>query len=402
MEIGVGISTEKNQQLAIREAIQTAKASITANTVDFALVFGTAEFSYAGVLKTIAGLLPGTSIIGSSSPAIICNKGVFDHGLAVMLIKYSEEIQYHTGYAVDIRRKDSVKAGEEFGEKICTGFQQIPRSAGLIFYNSSMAEGGNFSSGLQEKIGRSFPLIGAFVSNGIHALHTQLYFNQEVFNDSCVGVLWGGKLTYSLGVRHGWKPLGKPHTITSSVGNIVAKIDDEPAAMLYSNYLGFDLSRLRKELKHISVFYPLGLSLQGEKEYLLRNILSIEDDGSLICQGNVPEQSTVRVMIGTPETCLDAAEQATEDALQNFTLPPLGAKKGKIKRCAIVLSSYSRYVFLKRQITREAERIKKKLGNEIPMIGIYTSGELAPLRASSYRGQLYFHNQTITVLLIGG
>jgi len=48
------------------------------------------------------------------------------------------------------------------------------------------------------------------------------------------------------------------------------------------------------------------------------------------------------------------------------------------------------------------EIIKEKLGKDTPIIGIYTYGEQAPLRAVNYQGRGYFHNQTIAILGIGG
>jgi hypothetical protein len=144
------------------------------------------------------------------------------------------------------------------------------------------------------------------------------------------------------------------------------------------------------------------VDIPGEDEYLLRNIISIENDGSLICQGNVPEGNAIRIMIGTKETCLEAAQQAAEEANSNFSGPIMGFKKQQIKKFALVFSSYSRYNLLRRMANKEIEIIRSILGKETPIAGIYTSGELALLREASYRGQLYFHNQTVTVLLIGG
>jgi len=38
----------------------------------------------------------------------------------------------------------------------------------------------------------------------------------------------------------------------------------------------------------------------------------------------------------------------------------------------------------------------------MPIIGFYTYGEQAPLKAISYHGHAYSHNQTIAVLALGG
>jgi hypothetical protein len=402
MDIGLGTSVDKNPLVAVKEAMRQAKAGLESETADLSIVFASGDFSYSSILKTIAGLMPGISIIGSSGTGIISSHGIQQHGLSLLLIHLSEEMFIHSSYSDNLSSKESLRAGEELGEKLVTGLHNVPRSFSTVFYNGSMGESSNFAYGLQEKLGRSFPLIGAFLTNPIHSLRTHLYLNQEAFTDACVGMIWGGKINFGIGTKHGWKPLGKPHTVTSSVGNVVSRIDDQPAVQLYADYLGTEVSKLKKELKHISILYPIGLDVPGEEEYLLRNIISIENDGAFICQGNVPEGTSIRIMIGTIETCLEAARQAAEEAASNFTGPIMGYKKPQIKKFALVFSSFSRYNLLRSMAGKEIEIIKTALGEDTPIAGVYTSGELAPLREAAYRGQLYFHNQTVTVLIIGG
>ena len=312
MDIGLGTSVDKNPLVAVKEAMRQAKEGIGNETADLSIVFASGDFSYSSILKTLAGLMPGISIIGSSGTGIISSHGIQQHGLSLLLIRLSEGMFIHSSYSDNLSAKESLRAGEELGEKLMSGLHNIPRSFSTIFYNGSMGESSNFAYGLQEKLGRSFPLVGAFLTDPIRSLRTHLLLNQDAFTDACVGMIWGGKLNFGIGTKHGWKPLGKPHTVTSSVGNVVSTIDDQPAVQLYADYLGTEVSELKKELKHISVLYPMGLDVPGENEYLLRNIISIENDGALICRGNIPEGTSIRIMIGTNETCLEATRQAAE------------------------------------------------------------------------------------------
>ena len=167
------------------------------------------------------------------------------------------------------------------------------------------------------------------------------------------------------------------------------------ASKLYEEYFSYSLNELKKELKHISVLYPIGIYLAGEKEYLLRNILSIQDDGAIVFQGEVPENSEIRLMIGTKESALEATRQAFKEAKKNLI--------GKTISFFLIFDSISRYILLGRNALQELEILKNELDNQaIPIIGLYTYGEQAPLTAINYRGRAYFHNQTITVLAIGG
>jgi hypothetical protein len=311
-----------------------------------------------------------------------------------MLLSLPKDVYLNTACVKQINAQSITNAGELLGEKLMDGFKNIRRDLGMLFCDGLMPQSSTIIYGLQEKLGRSFPLVGASASNNPASLKTYLYFNQEVYSDAACGLLWGGKLNFGLGIKHGWKFLGKARTITKSAGNVIYEIDAAPAARVYEEYLDCDLLKLRKELKYISIFYPIGIYLPGEEEYLLRNILSIEDDGSLHLHGNAPQGSQIRLMIGTKESCLQATEQSVEEV-----------KKGLLGRPGnfiFVFDSLSRYILLGRQAKKELDIIKEGLGQDIPMIGLYTLGEQAPLRAIGYRGRAYFHNQTITILAIGG
>ena len=394
IKVGLGIGTAKDTLQATKEAIEQARSNMQNEKIALAIVFSSIEFAHPTVLKTISKLLGAVDIVGCSSLAIISNRGIFKHGLIIMLLSLPKGVYLNTACVKEINKKSITNAGEELGERLLYGFKDIPRDLSVLFCDGLISEGPSFIYGLQEKLGRSFPLVGASASHNLTLQRTYLYRNQEVFNDGACGILWGGKLNFGLGIKHGWKLLGKPRTVTKSEGNIVYEIDGAPAAKLYEEYLACDLNKLRKELKYISIFYPIGIYLTGEEEYLLRNILSIENDGSLRLHGNVPQGSLIRLMIGTKESCLAATRQATEEVKKSLL--------GRPYNFILVFDSISRYILLGRQAEKELEIIKEELGKDIPIIGLYTYGEQAPLRAINYQGRSYFHNQTIAILGIGG
>lgn len=398
MNAGLGFSSAKDTGLAAQEALSSAKIGL-AGTADLAVVFSSSDMASNSLLKTISGLLPDVPIIGSSSTIIIADSGLSKHGVIILLLSFSEGTYFNTAVTRGLTLRANL-AGEELGDKLLYGFKDVRRSLGLVFSDALTEVSSDFIFGLQERLGKSFPLTGSSASEDT-PLKSQLFFGDSITNDACVGILWGGKFNFGLGIKHGWKPLGKPHTVTKASGNIVDEIDARPAVKFYQDYLGCDLARLKKVLKQVSIFYPIGLNLSGEAEYLLRNILSIENNGAIRFQGDVPESSTIRLMIGTRETCLEATRIAAVEAKNS--MPEIHGREpdGKKTKIALVFSSISRYMLLKRDAARELKIIKEVLGPDIPILGLYTHGELAPLRAINYRGQVYFHNQAVTVLIIG-
>ena len=393
MNIGLGFSESKDQIQATNDAIAQALVALGNLHASLAFIFTTTEFANPIVLKTANNLLEGIPILGCSSLSIITNKGIFKHGFAVLLINLNQEIFFNIASIKDINKKNPAINGNELGEKLLYGCKNVHRSLNLIFLDGLVTGTTNLINGIQEKLGRGFPLLGASASDNLAFHKTYQYFNNELLSESCCGILFGGKLSFGIGIKHGWSPLGKMRYITKSNGNVIEEIDNKPAVKLYEDYLAKDTMELFKELRRVSIFYPIGIYLEGEREYLLRNIISIKDDGSLVTQGDVPENSKIRLMISTKDSCLNATADSCKDAKNN-----LGNKKIKF---VMVFDSTSRFSILNRQRKKELSIIKEVFGENTPLIGIYTYGEQAPLNSINYLGRSYFHNQSISVLAVG-
>jgi hypothetical protein len=391
IQLGIGLSKGKNPVLAAKEATKVALADMRNVKIDLAIVFSSADLSCEALLKAIRDALGEyIPVIGCSGLAIIFNQNIYRHGLIVLLLSLPQGIFCNTACTKEISARTALIAGEELGQQLLLGFKDIHRTLAVLFCDGMIQDNPNLIYGLQERLGRSFPLVGASVSDNLIFKKTYLYFNQDVFSDGACGMLFGGRLNFGLGIKHGWRPLGKPHYVTKCSNNVVYEIDNKPAVKMYEEYLAFGITELRKKLKFISTLYPLGLYLPGEEEYLLRNIRFIESDGSLVLQGNIPKDSLIRLMIGTKESCLAATKQAVEEV-----------KMSSAKNFVLVFNSVSRYILLRKEAPLELEIIKSGFGEDVPVIGLYTYGEQAPLRAISYYGQTYFHNQTVAILAIG-
>lgn len=393
INIGMGFSRIKDTAKAVKESAAQALSGIGQRKIDLAVIFTSIEHAYYTTIKSLARCLGPMPTIGCSAAAIISDEGVSKTGVAILLLSFPKTIYLNTAFVKDIRAKGAFYAGKELGEKLLCEFSGVRRDMAIIFSDGLLEDNSSFIHGLQEKLGASFPLIGASASDNLQFNRTFVYSNQDVTGDAVSGIIWGGKLHFGWGIKHGWKPIGKPRYVTKAAANVVYEIDRLPAVNIYEEYLARNLSELKKELKRVSIFYPIGIYTRGEKEYLLRNVRSIGEDGSLIFQGDVPENSLIRLMIGTKESCLNATRQAADEIKRDFS-----AKRFDF---AFVFDSVSRYILLGRDAHKELEIIKKTLGN-IPIFGIYTYGETAPLRAINYQGKTYFHNQTIAILGVAG
>lgn len=393
MKIGFGFSQHKEHIQAANEAIGQAVIGLGNAPANLALIFTSTEFAHPLVLRAANNLLREIPILGSSSQGILTNKGIFKYGFAVLLINLNQQTFFNIASVKNVNKDTSLSAGKELANKLLYGFKNVPRSLSIIFSDKLITEGTNLINGLQENLGRSFPLIGASASDNFDNQKTLQYFNNELLSESCCGILFGGRFNFGFGIKHGWFALGKMRCVTKSSGNVLREIDGAAAVKLYEDYFAKDTPELAKELRRISISYPLGIYLPGEKEYLLRNIISIKDDGSLVTRGDVPQDSKIRLMISTEDSRLKAVVTACEEARRNL--------EGQKTKFVMVFYSAARFSLLGRQNNIELGVIKEVFGKDTPLMGICTNGEQAPLKSINYLGKTYFRNQSINILAIG-
>ncbi len=393
IQVGIGLSSEKDPAQAARDAVRQARYALSIDKINLALVFSTIEYAHPATLATIRSLIGPKPIVGCSSLAIMTAQGVFKNALAVALLSIPESAYFTAACSKNIGEQTTA-AGESLGEQLAYGFKNMRRGFGLLFPDGFIRDGSAFLHGIQERLGLSLPIAGGSASDNLETRTTYQYFNSEVLTSGACGILWGGKINVGLGIKHGWQPLGKPRRVTRSKGNLVYEIDGLPPAQFYENYFGCDRAALKKSLQHISILYPIGIYLPAEHEYLLRNILSLEDDGTIAFQGNVPEGSDIRLMIGTKESCLAATRETIDEIKKNLF--------GHSIDFVLVFDAVSRYILLGRDAHKEIDILREKLGDRVPIIGIYTYGEQAPLKAINYQGRAYFHNQTISMVAVEG
>lgn len=391
--IGVGFSTEKNPFEAAIIASSQAQAQITQKKPNLIIVFSSVHFQGKKLLEGIYYVFgKNVNILGCSGAGVITESGVYKYGLVLMAI-HSQKIKFDFGLIHQINKDYPRESGEKFGRLALKNLGTSTREVCLIFSNGLIEKGSEMLMGIKEVLGRSFPIIGASSADNFHFYKTYQYFNKETLNNALVGTILSGEGVFGYGIKHGWQPLGRPHLVTKSSANTIKRIEDRPAVEIYKDYFKKNIDEIKSLLGQISILYPLGIYLSDEEEYLLRNVLRIDNDGGIVCQGDIPEGSQIRIMMGTKESALQATRQAAweaKNAIKNT--PVLGA---------IVFESVSRVKLLGYRINEEINIVKNILGEKVPFIGVCTFGEQAPLKSLEYHGESHFHNETIAILTIG-
>lgn len=389
--VSVGISENVDPFQAGTEAAKVAFYQLRKKNITFCLLFSTVHFSTRKLIEGINYVLGDIKIIGCSGTSIISASGIRKYGVGLMLVS-SDKMNLGISACENIDEKGARASGEEFARGALKNLASTQRDMALILPDGLVENASELIRGIKDIVGLSFPIIGGSSADNFKFTQTFQYYNRKLITNGIVGAVFAGKNLFGIGLRHGWKPLGKPHLVTEVKGNVIKTIEGSPAIKIYEDYFGKSREEIEQNLIRMTSYYPLGLYVHGETEYLLRNAIRVDEDGGLVCQGDAYEGSEVRIMMGTKEWALDAATQAAQEAknsLQN------GIVKG-----AVVFESISRNKLLGRLTGEELSRIKEVLGN-VPILGICTYGEQAPLKSLEHYGETLFHNESLAILALG-
>ena len=390
--IGIGFSQIPDPQKAALQACLQVKNSLNAAETDLIMLFVSPDYVSQEILGTIAHALKPKRLVGSSTGAIILADGVTPHGIALVGIN-SDEIRCGTSAMTDINNQDMRYTGFELAKKAGSDLQESPRNIFITFSEGIEKNNPLFIRGVRDSFGGGFPVIGAISSDNFRYQELHQFFQDQILQNSVVGVLLGGSFTIALGCRHGFKPLGKPRTTTQVDGHLIRTIDNEPAINIYKHFLGAQADQLKNvALNSHAAMYPLGIYLEDDRQYLLRNIIDILEDGSIVCQGGVPQGAEVHLMISNKDSCRQSAVNAAETVKNT-----LGGKQAKL---ILVFESLARHKILGRSVAGEIQAIREILGPTTPIVGMCAYGEIAPFGSLDNIKNIYLHNESILIVAI--
>lgn len=277
-----------------------------------------------------------------------------------------------------------VKKGESFSAAAALA-KQLPQEDlvhTLVFSDGLIVNGTELVNGLLSELPDTVSVTGGLVGDSDRFKATVLGLNSEPQPDQIVLIGLYGPLQVSYGSVGGWDDFGPSRKVTKSKENVVFELDGKPALELYKNYLGDKA----KDLPGSGLLFPLSLDTpDGE---VVRTLLAIDEtEQSLTFAGSIPEGTTVKLMKANFERLIDGASGAASMNVRKF-----GSDGSEL---ALLISCIGRRLVLGARIEEEVEAVSQVLGASVPMIGLYSYGEIAPMTPTERQCRL--HNQTMTI-----
>lgn len=389
----VATSNKSESVEAGKDACQKAIQGI-GGRADLIIAFSSVAYDQQKLvqgLREAAGEIP---VVGCSDSGEITDQGPVFEQVAVMALQ-APDIEYSFGLGKGTD-KDSFQAGKQAA-------QQVKEKAKgdlslFVMLLDGLAENGAAAvRGVQDVLGRNFPIMGGSAGDDFKFEKTFQYYQGEVLTNSVVGLGLSGDFCFGVGVQHGWEPIGLPMKVTKAKGAKLIEIDNRPALSIYEDYFGKKAKELIKEpIARMAYTYPLGMSVEGSDELLIRDVVIANEKGEITCAAEIPQGSEIRLMLGDPEKAIQSAKKAAENAKEQ-----LGEAKAK---AILVFDCMARCKLLGQGIRtkEEIDAIQEVLGKDVPLIGFYTYGEQAPLAGELGEScQSVFHNETMTLMVLG-
>jgi len=391
-KFGVGESTNENPFEAGKEAAKKAFEKAGIEECDFVLAFGTIGYDQEKLIKGIQSITEDAPLAGGSTEGIITHAGPNEdlHAVNVMVAK-GDTVRFSNVFAKGVK-EDSEKAGKEAAKKLEELGIEDPLAL-MIFPEGYSVNVEAIFRGLKSGLKKNIPFVGGLTGEDFSQGYTFQYHNGEVFKNGFSCVMVSGKSETEIKVNHGCIPLGVGKKVTKAEGNKIYEIDGKKAYDVFIDYLPEDK---KENYKKATVSLCLGFKStpeamkQGYPEYFIRYVAELnKEEGYLGLQSEIKEGTEVYVMYRDKDRMLEGIEKVTMEIKDKIK-----DKKPKIVfdfSCA----GRGKMIFTPEERKRAIDIRQEELGKEVPWIGQYCFGEIAPLGDKNY-----FHNYTVVLFVI--
>lgn len=332
-----------------------------------------------GVYDVIRKKFPKAILALSSSSGEIHHTEVYDDSITLLTMSFEQTTLRDSGVSIQ-DYPDSFAAGADVVRNlVAEDLQHV-----LILSDGSLVNGSELVKGVQSIIPDRVPITGGLAGDGADFDYTLVGLNEAPRQGRILAIgFYGDSLRVAHGSFGGWEPFGMEKTITKSSANELFEINGKNALNTYKEYLG----KYASELPGSALLFPLAIRTEVGEEYLVRTILSIDNEkSSMIFAGDVPMGSKVRFMKANIDRLVDAASIAANTILTSFDdIEP---------EVALLISCVGRKLVLGSRVDEEVEAVAEIFGENTVLGGYYSYGEISPFREG---GGCELHNQTMTI-----
>lgn len=384
--MAIGQTDELDGAFAAEAVLEQCAEALRGENPQAGLLLASHDLDVEEFLSVVTTAHPDMHLIGCSTLAPMSSAAQYVEGSTSLTMFASDVLDFSVGLGTDVEANASSAARQAVGE--ASG--KTDKQAALLIATPTVEkfDPTDVTVEIGKILGPTVPVIGGGSAPDFPIAMPWVggiqFFGDQILTNSLPVLLISGPLNVSIGVAHGWSPVGRTAVVTRSDNDRVYEIDGEPILDFYRRYLGMGTEP--------AVANPLAILDEDTERYYLRAPVHYdESDGSATFFGSVPQGATVRLAMATTEEILSGTEASVTEAMTGFP-------ENATPEAALIASCAIRSILLGTRTSGEIERIRTGLGQHLPVSGFYAFGEIAPLGLDSTPS---FHNETCVTVLIG-
>lgn len=384
--MAVGQTEELDGAFAAEDVINQCVDALGGADPDAALLLAAHDLDIEEFLAAVTTAYPGIDLIGCTTLAPLSSASDYSEGSTTLTLFASDVLDFTVGLGTHVTAGTRSAARSAVEEAV----RKTDKSPAMMIVTPTVEDldPAAFTIEMGRILGPTVPVLGGgalpdlpLASPWIGGLQ---FYGDQVVTDSLPVLLISGPLHVSVGVAHGWSPVGKSAIVTRADQETVYEIDGEPVLDFYRRYLGIE--------GEPAIANPLAILDEDTDRYYLRAPMEYDQEhGTVTFLGSIPQGATVQLSMATTDEILDGTEASLGEALAGFP-------EGAIPEGALVVSCAVRNLLLGSRVRGEIERIRVGVGEDVPVTGFYSFGEIAPLGLDS---SPRFHNETCVTALLG-
>jgi len=386
LRMAVAQTDEIDGEFAAEEILRQCADALDGQEPQAGLLLASHDLDFEDFLAAVTTAYPGMDLIGCTTLAPMSSAADYVEGSTTLTLFASDVLDFTVGLGTDVVADAGAAARQAVED--ATGKTDKQPALLIVTPTVEQFDPTAVTTAIGDVLGPTVPVIGGGAAPDFPIAMPWLggvqFCGNQILTDSLPVLLISGPLNVSVGVAHGWSPVGKTAVVTRSDDYTVYEIDGEPILDFYRRYLGVG--------SEPAIANPLAILDDVTGRYYLRAPMQYdESNGSATFFGSIPQGSTVQLAMATNDEILGGTEASVAEAMAGF---PGGA----MPEAALIASCAVRSFLLGTRTRGEIERIRTGFGQNLPVSGFYAFGEIAPLGVDSTPR---FHNETCVTVLIG-
>jgi hypothetical protein len=376
---GVGMSRHHNPNLAGREAAEQALKKAGVVKPDFVVMFASIGYDQRSLLRAVREATGGAPLTGCSVEGTIDGDEADESNFSVLVTAISsDELRWHNGLATGLSA-DSCALGKRVAKDLLPTLSTD--TIGLFVFPDGLTyDIDNFFAGLEGDLPseRFLPIWGGGAGNNLNlGKPTYQYCDDEVVSDAISYALLSGEARPAWAIGHSLIPIGGERIVTRSQDNVIYEIDGKPATEVLKEYLPEDALTEDRDWLRYAISLALSFrapSYMRDEEYVVRGVPQLSlTDGSITVQTEVQEGTSIWFSSRDKEKITTGFDRMAAQIKEQLD----GAKPELVFQFECV--TRGKLMFREQEKLQLLRRFRQSVGPEVPWVGFYTIGEIAPV-----------------------